>query len=168
LRKVTPALAGEVSPIQEELGRIELFVNGFMRNILGLSYIGEPFVTPVPTDTAAQVPQAPAAAKPQTPMFTLARQLATRMTNVAKSQLATLEETDPKRAGLVRQIESMAAQLKKMHDQLRAKKNKSLDDRFALIGIASAFQETYGAMSYDDLQKAPTFDFGRSSAFEQE
>ena len=39
---------------------------------------------------------------------------------------------------------------------------------FALIGISSAFQDTYSEMSYDDLQKAPTFEFGKSSAFEQE
>lgn len=165
LKKVNPTLASQVAPAQEELGKIEQFINGFMRNTMGVSYPGEPSSTEAPKDVATQ---APAAAKPQAPMSTLARQLANRMTNVAKTQLAPLAENDPKRAAVVKQIETMAAQLKKMHDALKAKKNATLEDRFALIGISNAFQETYGTMSYDDLQKAPTFEFGRSSAFEQE
>ena len=165
LKKVNPTLANQVTPAQEELGKIESFVNGFMRNTLGVSYPGEPSSTEAPKDVATQAPAAP---KPQAPMSTLARQLANRMTNVARSQLAPLAENDPKRAAVVKQIETMAAQLKKMHDALKAKKNATLEDRFALIGISNAFQETYGNMSYDDLQKAPTFEFGRSSAFEQE
>lgn len=164
LRNVPASLAGQVNPIQEELGKFESFFNGFMRNTAGVSFPGEPSATP--TDSAAPAPAAKP--KPQVPMSTLARQLATRMSSVAKQQLEPMAKDDPKRAAVVKQIESMAAQLKKMHDQLKAKPNKSLDDRFALIGISSAFQEAYSAMEYDDLQKAPTFDFGRSSAFEQE
>jgi hypothetical protein len=170
LRKVTPALAGEVSPIQEELGRIESFVNGFMRNTLGLSYTGEPSATPVPTDAATQTP-APAKPKSQVLMSTVARNLSTAMSDYARNTfmpLKELGEEDPKRVAAAKKIESMAAQLKRLHDQIRVKKNKSLDDRFALIAIASAFQETYGMMEFADLQKAPTFDMGRSSAFQQE
>ena len=165
LKKVNPTLANQVTPAQEELGKIESFVNGFMRNTLGVSYPGEPSSTEAPKDVATQAPAAP---KPQAPMSTLARQLANRMTNVARIKMAPLAENDPKTAAVVKQIETMAAQLKKMHDALKAKKNATLEDRFALIGISNAFQETYGNMSYDDLQKAPTFEFGRSSAFEQE
>jgi len=124
----------------------------------------QPVATQTPETAPAQKHQQQAASP-----SAAAQSVANNMRSFAKSQLVPLgDQTGPKRDAVVKQINQMASYLVKLRAQIAAKKTKDLQDNFAAIAISSAFEEVYGSMTYDDLQKAPAFEFGRSPAFQQE